>query len=77
MLPLSSHRKGKVMDELIEPINPGQTFNIGTPDHLTQIQHKGPHVDVVDHFDKGPDQVPIHIVTCINRDGTIDVDIDE
>ncbi len=56
-------------------IGPGQTINIGTPDHLTQIQHRGDHVDIVDHFDHGKDGVPAHIVTSIGHDGSIDTDI--
>ncbi|MBW8034399.1 MAG: hypothetical protein FVQ79_01680 [Planctomycetes bacterium] len=62
------------MEKSLGQINPGQTFDIGTPDHLTQIQHKGPYVDVVDHLDKGPDPVPVHIVTRIDQNGQVDSD---
>jgi len=58
----------------LSPVNPGQTFNIGTPDHLTQVQHKFDRVDVVDHFDKGPNPVDAHIVTTIGKDGSISTD---
>ncbi len=61
--------------ENIKPINPGQTFNIGSPDHLTQIQHKKDRVDIVDHFDKGKNPVDYHIIHSINKDGSIDTDI--
>ena len=55
-----------------KPVNPGQTFNIGSSDHLSQIQHKGDRVDIVDHMDKGNDPVDVHIITSINKDGSID-----
>ncbi|MFH1461089.1 MAG: hypothetical protein ABIF84_01575 [Patescibacteria group bacterium] len=58
----------------MKPIGPGQTFNIGTPDHLTQIQHKGDRVDIVDHFDHGPDPVDLHIITKVRKDEKIDFD---
>ncbi len=61
------------MDE-IKPVNPGQTMNIGSTDHLTQIQHKGDEVQIVDHFDHGPDPVDAHIVTKIGPKGNIDMD---
>ena len=60
----------------MRPVNPGQTFNIGTPDHLTQVQHKRDYVDIVDHFDHGPKPVPFHLVTRVNEDGNVDVDAD-
>lgn len=63
-----------VVDDFIKPINPGQTFNIYKDDHLTQIQHKGTCVDVVDHFDKGKDPVDFHIVHRIGPDGSIKMD---
>lgn len=62
----------KKMSGPIKPLNPGQTMSIGTPDHLTQIQHKGNRVDVVDHFDHGKNPVDCHIVTTIGPDGKID-----
>lgn len=60
----------------IKPLNPGQTFNIGSPDHLSQIQHKGDRIDIVDHMDKGKAPVDVHIITSINRDGSIDTSIE-
>lgn len=60
----------------IKPINPGQTFNIFKNDHLTQIQHKIDHVDIVDHFDKGDDPVDVHIIHRIDRFGNINIDIE-
>ena len=59
-----------------KPVNPGQTFNIGSSDHLSQIQHKGDRVDIVDHMDKGKDPVDVHIITSINKDGSIDSSIE-
>ena len=52
-------------------INPGKTVNIGSKDHLLQIQHKGNRVDIVDHFDKGKKSVPLHIVTKVDKNGKI------
>lgn len=62
------------MDELVKPINPGGTVNIGSPDHLTQMQHKGDRVDIVDHLDKGPNPVDFHIITTIGPKGDINTD---
>jgi len=59
------------MVETIRPINPGRTLNIGSPDHLTQIQHKGNRVDIVDHLDHGSDGVKAHIVNTVTPDGKI------
>ena len=59
-----------------KPVNPGQTFNIGSSDHLAQVQHKHDHVDIVDHFDHGPDPVDVHIIHHIDKTGNIDIDID-
>lgn len=59
------------MSDFLKPVNPGQTFNIGTQDHLTQVQHKGFRVDIVDHLDKGPNPVDVHIVTQIGPGGSI------
>lgn len=56
------------------PLNPGQTMNIGSDDHLTQIQHKGDRVEIVDHFDKGSNPAPFHIVTRIDGEGNVDID---
>jgi len=64
------------MGNMIKPINPGQTIPIGSKDHLTQVQHKGTYVDIVDHFDKGPNPVKVHIVTRVNKDGTLDINIE-
>lgn len=58
----------------ISPINPGQTFNIGSLDHLTQIQHKGSFVDIVDHCDHG--DTDFHIRHRIGPDGSIEIDWD-
>ena len=69
-------QKGVIMENEIKPINPGQQFGIGSPDHLTQIQHKGPYVDIVDHFDHGPDPVDVHIITQIDREGNIETGIE-
>ena len=55
----------------IRPLNPGQTMNIGTSDHLTQVQHKGGRVDIVDHFDKGKSPVDAHIVHTVDKAGNI------
>ncbi len=62
--------------EPIRPVNPGQTFNIGSADHLTQVQHKRDRVEIVDHLDKGPDPVDVHIVTQVDRRGNIDFSIE-
>ena len=59
----------------LRPVNPGQTFNIGSPDHLTQVQHKRDRVEIVDHLDHGPGPVDVHIVTRVDRNGNIDFDI--
>jgi len=56
----------------LKPLNPGQTMNIGTPDHLTQIQHRRDHIDIVDHFDKGPKPIDAHVITRIDRKGNTD-----
>jgi len=55
------------------PIGPGRTMNIGSPGWLTQVQHKGNRVEVVDHADH--DGMPVHIVTRIGKDGRIRTDI--
>jgi len=39
-----------------------------------QIQHKVDCVEIVDHFDKGPNPVDAHIITTIGRDGSINTD---
>ncbi len=52
-------------------INPGQTVNIGSLGHLTQVQHKGDHVDIVDHLHKGDNPVGGHVVHTVNSDGTV------
>lgn len=66
----------------IRPLNPGHTFNIGSIEHLTQIQHKGNRVEIVDHVDQGPGReqapvpFPLHFVHRIGKDGKIEFDID-
>ncbi len=76
MSQIYSKKKGgeKKMTIPIKPINPGKTFNIGSSDHLTQIQHKGKYIDIVDHFDKGNDPIDFHIITKINPDGSINTE---
>ena len=59
----------------IKPINPGRTFNIFTDGHLTQTQHKGDRVEVVDHFGHETIPVPGHIKTSIDRDGNTNTEI--
>ena len=71
MIFYSSSEEVKMSGEIISP---GQSINIGSSDHLTQIQHKGDRVDIVDHFDKGPDSLPVHIITTVEADGTISTD---
>lgn len=56
------------------PIRSGQTFNIGSPGWLTQVQNKGDHVDVVDHADHS--DMPVHIVHKIGRDGSVKMDLE-
>lgn len=53
----------------MRPLNPGQTFNIGNPSWLTQVQHKGDRVEIVDHADHGG--MSGHIVTTVGLDGKI------
>jgi hypothetical protein len=50
-------------------------MNIGSSDHLTQIQHKGSRVDIVDHLDHGELGVDAHIITSVNQDGSIKTSI--
>lgn len=56
-------------------VNPGRTANFGSSEHLTQVQHKGTHVDIVDHFDKGSKPVDVHVVHRVNHNGKIDFSI--
>ena len=56
----------------LRPVNPGQTFNIGSQDHLTQIQHKVDRVEIVDHFDKGSSPVDLHLITTVLPNEKID-----
>ena len=59
----------------MKPLNPGQTMNIYDSGHLTQIQHKNDHIDIVDHFDKGKDPIAdFHIIHRIGPDGNIKFD---
>ncbi|MCG3148538.1 MAG: hypothetical protein PCFJNLEI_01982 [Verrucomicrobiae bacterium] len=53
------------------PLNPGHTHNIGSQDHLTQVQHKYDHIEIVDHFDHGSKPVGLHLVTKVDRHGNI------
>ncbi len=55
----------------VKPLNPGSTHNIGSAEHLTQVQHKGDHVDIVDHFDHGSKPVPAHVVTQVDGSGNV------
>ena len=55
----------------VKPLNPGHTFNIGSPDNLIQIQHKFDHVDIVNHFDHGQNPLDLHLVTHIDSHGKI------
>ncbi|NCC70125.1 hypothetical protein EOM09_00905 [bacterium] len=64
------------MDKITGILNPGQTFNIGSSDHLTQVQHKGDRVDIVDHMDHGNNPVDVHIITSIDKFGNIKTKID-
>lgn len=57
-------------DEGLGSVNPfGSPQNIGTPDWLTQVQHKGAQVDIVDHADH--DGMPAHVIHTIGPDGSI------
>ena len=58
----------------IRPLNPGQTERIFQGNSLTQIQHKGDRVDIVDHLDKGCDPVDVHIVTHVDGHGNMSFD---
>ena len=58
----------------IRPLNPDQTMNIFQGDALVQIQHKGDRVEFIEHLDKGPDPVDVHVVTRIDKDGSITFD---
>ncbi len=50
-------------------ISEGQTINIGSCNHLTQVQHKGDSVDIVDHLDHNG--IPAHFITSVKSDGTL------
>ena len=62
------------MTASMKPLNPGKTFNIGSPGWLTQIQHKGNRIDIVDHADK--DGMPVHIIHRIDKEGNIESDVE-
>ena len=66
-------RRTVIMSDL-KQLKPGQTMNIGSSDHLTQIQHKINRVDIVDHFDHGIKPVNFHVVHSITSDGKIKSD---
>lgn len=68
---LKTRKEVRRMNDFLKPLNPGETMNIGTPDHLTQIQHKITQIDIVDHFDHGPSPIDAHVVTTILPNGTI------
>jgi len=53
---------------------PIRTTNIGSPDHLTQVQEYGDRVEIVDHFDHGSNPVDLHIVQVVGADGSINSD---
>ncbi len=55
------------MSDNINPLSPEQTMNMGSPDHLTQIKHKGSRVDIVDHPDHGALGGDAHIITAVKR----------
>lgn len=56
-----------------KPLNPGQTHNIYNDGHLNQTQHKGDHVDIVDHTHDPGEKDP-HVVTTVDNKGNIDSD---
>ena len=56
------------------PLNPNDTMNIYDNNHLTQIQHKGDHIDIVDHHNEIDKKYP-HTITSIDRDGNIDIEM--
>lgn len=64
------------MDDRINLVNPGRIVNIWNGDSLTQVQHKGDRVEIVDHMDKGNDPVPVHFVTRVDKDGSITTSIE-
>jgi hypothetical protein len=61
------------MSNDMTPLNPGQTHNIFNDGHLSQTQHKGTHVDIVDHT-HGPGEKGPHVITTVDRNGGIDID---
>jgi len=60
-------------DHNIHIKGPGQTINMGSSDWLTQVQHKGDHIDIVDHFHNSQTGlgVPGHEVMSVDRDGNL------
>ncbi len=64
------------MTASMKPLNPGKTMKIGSPSWLTQIQHKGDHIDIVDHAHKTPGIPNLHIITSIDKDGKITTDVE-
>jgi hypothetical protein len=55
--------------------DPIRTTNIGSPDHLTQVQEFGDRVEIVDHFDHGLKPVDLHLIHTVGADGSIDSEL--
>lgn len=61
------------MSDDIKPVNPGQTHNIYKDGNLSQTQHKGDRVDIVDHVHEPKESGP-HVITTVDKKGNIDSD---
>jgi len=59
------------MNDSIDSIGPGDTMDIFGDNHLTQVQHKGTRIDIVDHHKELGHDHP-HTVTSVDRDGNMD-----